>query len=107
MCSGCVSHRSCKVSSAPDHTDVELRKDYYGLVPGICGFHTHVCLDYKLRLPGRKSEYRGEDVRDQPIRPDEPRYGGTFSIFRDTKRVVVKLTKYGVPFEMNGTYRYR
>ena len=43
--SGCVSHSSCKVASASADTDVELRKDYYGLVPGICGFHTHVRLE--------------------------------------------------------------
>ena len=105
--SGCVSHRSCRVTSSPSHTDVELRKDYYGLVPGICGFITHGRLDYTLRLPGQKSEYHGKEVRDHPIIPDEPRYGGNLSIFRDTKRVVVKLTKYGAPFEMDGTYRYR
>ena len=106
--SGCVSHRSCKVASVPSHTDVELRKDYYGLVAGICGlkFTFGGRIAYTLRLPGQKSEYRGEEVRDHPILPDVPRYGGNLSIFRDTKCVVVKLTKYGAPFEMNGTYRY-
>ena len=105
--SGCVSHRSCKVASALGHTDVELRKDYYGLVAGICGFTTHGIVDYKLKLPGQKSAYRGEEVRVYQTIPLGPCDGGSLSIFRDRKRVVVKLIRGGVPFEMNGTYRYR
>ena len=108
LLSGCVSWKSCRVSSAPDHTDVELNKDYYGLVPGVCGFRTHASYGYTFRLPGLKTEYCGDEAREIPAKADSVPYGGTLSILRDRKRVVVKLTQHGrkYPFELNGTYRY-
>ena len=107
--SGCVSWKNCRVTSAPDHTDVELNKDYYGLVPGVCGFRTHASYGYTFRLPGLKTEYCGDEAREIPAKADSAPYGGTLSILRDRKRVVVKLTQHGhkYPFKMNGTYRYR
>ncbi len=104
---GCVSWKSCRVTSVSGHTDVELNEDCYGLVPGICGFVTHASSGYTFRLPGLKTEYRGDEVRDISHEPDRVPYGGTLNILRDRRRVVVKLNRRGHPFELNGTYRYR
>ena len=108
LLSGCVSWKSCRVTSAPEHTDVELKYSGYGLFLGVCGFTTGGSYSYIFRLPGRKTEYRGDEVREISCKPDGFPYGGTLSILRDRKRVVVKLTQHGrkYPFELNGTYRY-
>jgi hypothetical protein len=76
------------------------------LVPSICGFTTHRDLDYILWLPGQKSEYRGEEVRGIPLKPDCVSIDGSLSLLRDKKEVVVKLDQGGVPFGMNGIYHY-
>ncbi len=107
LCSGCVWHRSCHVTLAPDATTVELSKDWYGLVPGICGFTTHASYDYTFKLPDHKTEYAGSEIQELPVDTIKTNlYGGTLSIFRDQKRVVVELSEYGHPFELNGTYHY-
>ena len=106
--SGCVTHKSCVVKEAPDYTDVELRKDCHGLFYGVCGFTTHIGSDYTFRLPGHKIEYAGSEIHVISGTLTTNGYIGTFSIFRDQKRVVVDLylfSKYN-PVLLNGTYHY-
>jgi hypothetical protein len=108
MLSGCVSHTSCHVIEAPDHADVTLSLNVYGIVPGICGFTTHSGYDYTLRLLGQKETYRAHEVQDitathQAILFD----GGSIAMSRDCKRIVVKLDEHGHPFEFNGKYHYK
>ena|SRR5271157_4537016 len=111
LSSGCVTHKSCVVTVAPDYTDVELRKDWYGLIYGVCGLTTHAYDDYTFRLPGQKIEYAGSEI--QMISGTlftngyaSMSYAGTISIFRDKKRIVVDLSLFGDPVELNGTYHY-
>jgi hypothetical protein len=106
LSSGCVTHKSCVVTSSPDYTDVELRKDWHGLILGICGFTTHAYDDSTFRLPGQKVEYAGSEIQEIPAKSVTNSYTGTISIFRDQKRVVVDLFLYGHPDELNGTYHY-
>jgi hypothetical protein len=105
LCSGCVSHKRCLVTSAPDHTDVEIRKDWYGLVIGICGPVPHAYESYTFRLPGERAVYRGEEVQQIPTQSVP--YEGAISIFRERKRIVIDLTRGGSPFVYNGKYRYQ
>ena len=105
LCSGCVSHRSCIVTSSSTHTDLELRKDWHGLVPGICGFTTHASCDYTFRLPGEKSEYADKEIQGIGLSAKSI-YTGTISILRNQKRVVVKLNEDKHAFELNGKYWY-
>ena len=107
LCSGCVWHRSCHVTVAPDSTTVELSQDWYGLIPGICGFTTHASEDYTFKVSGQKTEYGGAEIQSLQARPIvTPVYGGTLSIDRDQKKVVVDLTEDKHPFELNGTFHY-
>ena len=106
LCSGCVSHRSCVVTTTPSHTDLEVRKDWYGLVPGICGFTTHVCYDYTFRLAGQRTEYADSDIQEISVVHRPSTYTGTVSVFRDQKRAVVKLRQGDAQFELNGKYWY-
>jgi len=104
LCCGCVSHKRCLVTSAVEHTDVEIRKDWYGVILGICGPVPHTFESYTFRLPGEKAVYRGDEVRQVPT-PSVP-YEGEISIFRERKRVVIDLTRGGHSFKYNGTYHY-
>jgi hypothetical protein len=104
LLSGCVSQTRCIVGFSPDRADIQIRKDWYGLVPGICGFVTHATEGCTFRLPGDKVVYRGEEVEQFPTQLFP--YGGTISVFRDKKRVVIDLRRGDSPFEYNGKYRY-
>lgn len=111
LCSGCVSHKSCQVRFAPDHTDVKLSLDVYGVVIGPCTVTSHGGYYYTFRMPGQKAEYHGEEIQEVPPEPNRTPYEGSISIERDQRRVVVKLGRRGYdqkdyPFELNGTYHY-
>ena len=111
LLSGCVSHKSCHVDFAPDHTDVKLSLDVYGLVFGPCTVTTHGGYDYTFRMPGQKPRYLGDEIREVPEDPHWTPYEGSISIERDRRRVLVKLSRPGYdqkdyPFELNGTYHY-
>ena len=96
----------------PEHTDVEVSKDWYGLIPGICGFTTHARYDYIFRMPGQKAEYHGSEIQEVLTEPHwTPTYDGSISIDRGKQRVIVKLHSIGYdkkvyPFELNGRYHY-
>jgi hypothetical protein len=90
---------------------VEVSKDWYGLIPGICGLTTHVNYDYTFRMPGQKAEYRTEEIQTVPASTNAKPYEGSISISRAKNHVIVKLSQRGYdqksyPFELNGTYRY-
>ena len=107
----CVSHRDCHVAFAPDHTDVEVSKDWYGLVPGICGFTSHAGYGRSFRMLGQKAEYHGDEIQEIPAKSDAIPYEGSITILRDQRRVVMKLSQRGYdkkqyPFELNGRYHY-
>ena|ERR1051325_8673430 len=107
LCSGCVWHRSCHVTSTPDHTDVKLSLDAYGVVFGPCTVSTHGGYDCTLRLLGQKEAYRADEVQDITATHKAILFdGGSLSIFRDRKRIIVKLDEDGQPFEFNGKYHY-
>src|SRR5438876_829188 len=78
----------------------------YGVVPGICGLTSHGGYDYTLRLPGQKEVYRGDEVQDITATHKAISFDGSISIFRERKRVVVKLDEHGYPFEFNGKCHY-
>jgi hypothetical protein len=104
LCCGCVSHKRCLVTSAVDHTDVEIRKDWYGVILGICGPVTHAFESFTFRLPGEKAVYRGDEVQQVPTQSVP--YEGEISILRERKRVVIDLTQGGHSFKYNGKYHY-
>jgi len=111
LLSGCVSHRSCHVTFAPDHTDVTVGLDVYGVVFGICGLTSHVGYDYTFRMQGQKAEYHGDEIQEVPAEPNWTPYEGSISIMKDQRRVIVKLGRpgydqRGYPFELNGRYHY-
>ncbi len=108
---GCVSHRSCILVTRAGSTILEIEKDLYGLVPGVCGFKSHaVAMHYRFVLHGDKAIYHPADI--EPIPCDRyamlyaTNYEGSISVFRDKRRVVVSLTESGYPFEFNGRFHY-
>jgi hypothetical protein len=114
-----VTQRACTVDFAADHTDVDVSKDWYYLIPmpGICGFTDHVRYVYAFKLAGAKAEYHDTEIQEVPVgldrdrKPDPDLYRGTISISKDKKRVIVRLREVGgdqklYRFELNGTYHY-
>jgi hypothetical protein len=104
--SGCVTHKSCVVTTTPDHTEVTVAKTSRGLILGVGGFTTYAYEECTLRLPGQKVKYAGHEIQEVCDDPATNSYTGTISIFRNRKRVHVDLSLNDRAIDLNGMYHY-
>ena len=108
LTSGCVSHTTCVLHTGPSSAQLEIHESTRGIIFGIGGLTTRADSGGIFYLPGKKDVYQGSEIEPKGINfGGPPRYEGSISILRETKRVEVNLNEAGRPFEFNGRHRYR